>query len=97
MSDLIVDPDLIESRGLWGARAEALLALALSEAQDDIDAIPTTSAALAALQIEVGELPESELDGWFDEPECICSPEQIERGGFRGGCPVHSTGVGGTT
>lgn len=24
------------------------------------------------------------------EPECICPPDLVERGGFRGGCPVHA-------
>jgi hypothetical protein len=25
-----------------------------------------------------------------DGPDCICPPELVERGGFKGGCPVHS-------
>jgi hypothetical protein len=23
------------------------------------------------------------------EPECICPPDLVARGGFRGGCPMH--------
>lgn len=26
-----------------------------------------------------------------DGPACICPPDLVERGGFKGGCPVHST------
>jgi hypothetical protein len=52
-------------------------------------------AALAALRIESGELPSDEMDGYpFPGEErhgCTCPPELLERGGFRGGCPVHAS------
>lgn len=82
--------------GIWGIRAERLLEQALYETQDHIDAIPTVCAALAALRIEVGELPADEMDdftfpGEEEELSCICPPDLLERGGFRGGCPVHAS------
>lgn len=77
------DPEAIT----WGARAESLLKQALSEVRDGIDAIPTVSAALTALRIEAGELPESEMAG--EEAVCICPPDLLKRGGFRGTCPEH--------
>jgi hypothetical protein len=77
----------------WSAHAERLLEQALAEVQDNTDAIPTVDAALHVLRAEAGELPEDEtaslaysLD-W--ESECICPPDLVARGGFRGGCPVH--------
>jgi len=31
-----------------------------------------------------------EVDEVDDGPECICPPDLIARGGFKGGCPVHA-------
>lgn len=28
-----------------------------------------------------------------DGPSCICPPDMVARGGFKGGCPVHSSGA----
>jgi hypothetical protein len=73
--------------------AERLLEQALSEVRDGHDAIPTVGAALAALRIAAGELPPDELGFMFPDRDaaCICPPDLLERGGFRGGCPVHNT------
>jgi hypothetical protein len=81
---------------LWGTRAGRLTERALNEIRGGADAIPYLSAALAALRIEAAELPASEMDGFVfpGEPStvaCICPPDLVERGGFRGGCPVHSS------
>lgn len=78
----------------WGARAEGLLEEALSDHRsgEGDEAIITASAALAALKIEAGELPEAELAGWFgddDEQRCACPADLRARGGHRGSCPVH--------
>lgn len=77
---------------MWQARAVHLLNQALYQVRSEQDAIPTVSAALACLRIEIGELPADELDFMFPDPAedlCICRPELCERGGFSGGCPVH--------
>jgi hypothetical protein len=82
-----------EERSVWSKRAEEAARQALDEIQDDIDAIPALSLALACLRAEVGELPADEieeLDEGYREPSCICPPDLLERGGFRGSCPVHS-------
>jgi hypothetical protein len=67
--------------------------------QSSLDAIPTVEAALAALRIEAGELPAEELDGYPFPGEvppgaCICPPALLARGGYQGGCPVHSLAPG---
>jgi hypothetical protein len=78
----------------WGVRAEYLLEQALDEIRTGIDAIPTVDAALAALRVEAGELPPNEMESYPSSGEercgCTCPPELLERGGFRGGCPVHA-------
>ena len=83
-----------EESALWNARGRRLLEQAIS--QDDADVIGIVEAALAALRIAANELPPDELEGYpfpgEPEPErpCICPPDLLERGGHRGGCPVHS-------
>jgi hypothetical protein len=73
----------------WALRAKHLLEQALAEIRDGVDAIPTVSAALAALRIEVGELPASELaDLVVANAVCVCPPDLLSRGGFRGCCPA---------
>lgn len=63
----------------------------------NFDAIPAVSAALVCLRIEVGEVPESEMEGSRfpgeedDESACTCPPDLRARGGFRSTCPVHGT------
>lgn len=91
----VADTALGQERGIWGVRARRLVEQALYE-MDDNDVIGTLEAAIACLRIEMRELPESELDGYPfpdeepDESRCICPPELLERGGHRGGCPVHT-------
>lgn len=77
-----------DSRDL-AARAERLLEQALDEVRGGVDAIPTLSEAIAVLRVEAGELPADELG---DVAVCICSPEQLARGAYRGGCPIHAAG-----
>lgn len=73
----------------WTLQAERLLEQALGETRDGVDAIPTVSAALAALRIEAGELPAAELAELVtDAAECVCPPDLLGRGGFRGCCPA---------
>lgn len=80
---------------IWAARAERLLEQALDEVRSNVDAIPTVDWALAVLRIEAGERDAGEMDGVhfpgepMPEGACICPPGLVERGGFRGGCPVH--------
>lgn len=77
---------------VWDARARRLVEHALAE-WEDVEPHSPLGAALACLHIAEGALPPDELDGYpfpGEEPvvECICSPEQLARGGFRGGCPA---------
>jgi hypothetical protein len=91
--------DSPDERSPWSTRAERALEQALDEVRDGIDAIPAVSLAMALLRAEVGELPAdeiAELDASFRTEEdpgsvCICPPDLLERGGFRGGCLVHSS------
>ena len=55
------------TRSVWSVAAERWLRRALSDVLDGKDAIPAVDAALAALRIEAGELPEDE--GLLDAPE----------------------------
>jgi hypothetical protein len=80
----------------WGLRAERLLERALYALRGGSDPLPLMSAAETAYRILLGELPESVMDGYpfpgeAVTPECICPPALLERGGFRGGCLVHSS------
>lgn len=79
-------------RGIWSIRAERTLETALDEVRDGIDAIPAVDLALACLRIEDGSLSADEVDGYTfpGEEVCICPPDLLERGGFKGGCPIHS-------
>ena len=80
-------------RSVWSIRAEKAIEQALSEVTDNIDAMPALSLAMACLQAEVGELAADDmasLDASFNGPVCTCPADLLARGGFRGGCPVHS-------
>lgn len=87
-----------DERSVWSIRAERAAQQVLDEVIDGIDAIPAASLLLAVLRAEVGELPADEADDLEasfrqdEDPEanCTCPPELLERGGYRGGCPVHS-------
>ncbi len=65
----------------------ALFALREGESIDDVFA--AISLADLALRIGLGETP---ADEWPEESEplCICPPELVARGGFKGGCPAHA-------
>lgn len=68
-----------------------LLGEAARQIRDDGNAIPVVGAALAALRIEAGELPEDELEGYPfpGEPRtgiCTCPPGLVKRGGYTGSC-----------
>jgi hypothetical protein len=80
----------------WTARAVEALERALGEIHDNEDPLPSVSLADACLRAEQGLLDADELADltYFyepPEPECICPPDLIARGGFRGGCPVHGS------
>jgi hypothetical protein len=79
---------------IWGTRAERLLEQALDEVRSGADAIPAVDAALTALRIEAGQVPEDEMDGYRfpgedDDVQCTCPPDLAARGGFRSDCPAH--------
>lgn len=81
-------------QSVWDKRAEHLAEQVLHEIQDNADALITVDLLTVVLRIRANEVPESELDGYTfpgeePEPECVCPPELLERGGHKGGCPVH--------
>ncbi len=65
----------------------ALYALREGESIDDVFA--AISLADLALRIGLGEKPQGEWPEEESEPVCICPPELVARGGFKGGCLVH--------
>lgn len=74
----------------WETKAQELLREAADRLHDE-DVFPLISAATVALQVAVGELSEEELKAdFFPEARCTCPPELLERGGYRGSCPVHA-------
>ena len=87
-------PGQSKTARMWQARAVHLLNQAITQIRAGEDAIPTVGAAMAALRIEIGELPADELDGLFPDPNwnpCICPPDLLARDGFLGGCRIHSS------
>jgi hypothetical protein len=98
VSPLNADTPDAEERSIWNARAERVAQQVLDEVIDGLDAIPATSLLMAVLRAEAGELDAEEvagLDGYFrreenPEADCTCPPDLLERGGYRGNCPVHS-------
>lgn len=82
-----------EERSAWSLRAQEALEQALAEVIDGIDAIPAVSLAMACLRAEDGTLAAGEmedLEEGYSEPVCICPPDLLARGGYKGGCPVHA-------
>jgi len=69
----------------------------LQMARDLLDGEPSdidVATAIYYLKADLGDLPASELAELVEslsepEPECICPPELLARGGFKGACPVH--------
>lgn len=65
------------------------------EAADDEEALRKFEEAGLGIRVEVAEGVIVDFEGPWDEieeiyePECICPPELVAAGGFRGGCPVH--------
>lgn len=66
-------------------------------AQELLDGEPSdidVATAIIYLQADLGDLPADELADLVESlsepgPECICPPELLSRGGFKGGCRVH--------
>jgi hypothetical protein len=85
-----------DSENWWAHALECLDAAHRAETSDE--AISETQKALMAFYLSVDERPESVLLGTAEyetaahepPPECICPPDLVERGGFKGGCPVHA-------
>lgn len=75
-------------------------ALFLLDTGSDTEILGAAELALMALSMECGSAgpitlnPEDVDDVMAQEaepgPVCICPPDLLERGGHRGGCPVHS-------
>lgn len=66
------------------------------EATDDADALAKFEAAGLGVDVEVIDGVWVDFEGGWDEivdvPDvvCICPPDLVERGGFKGDCPVHA-------
>jgi hypothetical protein len=77
----------------WAAETEGQLDGALAALRDpgapSDDVLAAIGLADLAYRIAVNEAPEEEWPEEY-EPECICPPELLARGGFKGGCPVHA-------
>ena len=77
----------------WAAQTEESLREALDALLSDErpldDVFSAIELAELAYRIANGERPE---DDWPEDVqfECICPPELVARGGFKGGCPVHA-------
>lgn len=98
----------VPGESIWTARAARLLEQALDEIHSEADPLVTMDLARAALLIEAGELPASEVDGFpfpgeDDEDEdaednsgdddlCTCPPDLMARGGWASTCPVCGIG-----
>lgn len=80
--------------------AERATKHALDNIQSNIDAGAELSLAAAAWDAVMGmaspdvlanlnEYVLTDDDGYEIKRDCICPPDLLARGGFRGGCPVH--------
>lgn len=86
----------------WYAQlAERAAECALGQMRDNEDAGAALSLAAAAWDVVMGLATEHERadmnqfvlteDGGYEiERVCICPPDLVERGGFKGRCPVHA-------
>lgn len=75
-------------------RARELLQEALDEV--DRDVIPEVTEALTCLYLAEDERPGMVILNAAEyerepEGECICPPDLLARGGFKGRCPIHAT------
>lgn len=73
----------------WLDRARELL-----NAKDPSDVDVAT--AICFLKADLGDMSPAEIAEMEESlaesergPDCICPPELVARGGFKGGCPVH--------
>lgn len=81
------------------ARARLEEVLFILDTGADMEILGAAELALMALAMYCGStatitLDPADVDEVIaeakPEPACICPPEMLERGGHRGGCPVHS-------
>lgn len=79
------------------ARERLEEALYILDSGADLEILGAAELALMALARDCGStatitLNPADIDDVIDESAavCICPPEMLERGGHRGGCPVHS-------
>lgn len=81
---------------VWEDRTERLLEEAITRlrAGEGDSVLMAIGAAEAAFRIEMGELSAEEMDGYpfpgeeWEGPSCICPPELVAHGGFKGSCPA---------
>lgn len=66
------------------------------DAESDAEAERKFEEAGLGIDQEIADGVTLDFQGPWDEveerdtPTCICPPDLLERGGFRGGCPVHA-------
>jgi hypothetical protein len=73
---------------VWQALAEEFLLEALVAVRDNSDGIPWADAAMMAMRVWAGEIPDPG-DLAPVTLECTCPPDLVARGGFRSTCPEH--------
>lgn len=83
-------------------RLEAALSAVINDGSD-CEVLGEIELALMALSMYYGAFGPIALDPADvievidePEPECICPPGLVERGGHRGGCPVHDVWTAGS-
>jgi hypothetical protein len=64
------------------------------EAVSDEEALKRFERAGLGIEVEIEEGVTLDFQGPWDEIEeiaddCVCPPDLLARGGFKGGCPVH--------
>lgn len=81
----------------WGQERLSDALYALADDGADLEVLGNVELALMSLSMYYDSdaaaitLTPSDVVEYVDEPdpECICPPGLVARGGFRGGCPVH--------
>lgn len=67
------------------------------EAASDEEADEKFEQAGLGIEVEIADGVTLDFQGPWDEvvevvdPVCICPPDLLARGGFKGGCPVHAS------